>query len=68
MQDETEAEHFRQMALKCWQLAGSTDDPRAIEALRKLAEEYEQAAKTAETTEVTGTPSNAKTRRPAAGL
>ena len=67
MQDHSKAGHFRQMALKCWQLAASTDDPRAIETLCKLAEEYERAARTGETTEVIGAPGNAKALRPAAG-
>ena len=64
MKQETQAEHFRQMALKCWQLAGSTDDPRAIDTLRKLAEEYEQAAKAAENADAIESPNGTTPRRP----
>ena len=36
--------HFRGMAEKCRRLAAQTNDPRAIESLSKLVEEYEKAA------------------------
>jgi uncharacterized protein YpiB (UPF0302 family) len=36
--------HFREMAEKCRRLAAQTNDPRAIESLSKLVEEYEMAA------------------------
>lgn len=35
------------MAAKCRTLADATDDPRAIDALRKLAEEFDSAAEAA---------------------
>ncbi|HYX47625.1 MAG TPA: hypothetical protein VE820_12490 [Sphingomicrobium sp.] len=41
--------HFREMAAKCRRLAASTDDPRAIDSLRKLADQYEEAAEAAAT-------------------
>ncbi|MFL6737310.1 MAG: hypothetical protein ACJ8F4_09675 [Sphingomonas sp.] len=66
MKEESQTEHFRQMALKCWQLAGSTDDPRAIDTLRKLAEEYEDAAKAGDTAQAVGAPRRAKPRAPGA--
>lgn len=65
MTQESQAEHFRQMAMKCWQLAGSTDDPRAVETLCKLAEEYEQAAEAAATGEAILSPHAARQRGPA---
>ncbi len=47
MQEDSGAPYFRQMALKCRKLAASTDDPRAIDSLQRLAEEYERAAQSA---------------------
>ena len=47
MQEDESAAHFQAMAQKCRKLAASTDDPRAIDSLRKLAEEYEKAAEAA---------------------
>jgi hypothetical protein len=44
MQDISDEPHFREMAGKCRRLARQTDDPRAIESLTKLAEEYDKAA------------------------
>jgi hypothetical protein len=46
--DATEArgaDRFRERAGKCRQLASNTNDPRIIESLRKLAEEYDGAEK-----------------------
>ena len=47
MQEDQSAAHFQEMASKCRNLAASTDDPRAIESLRKLAEEYDKAVEAA---------------------
>lgn len=48
MREELSAARLRMMAGKCRAMARSTDDPRAIDSLLKLAAEYEVAAKTAE--------------------
>jgi hypothetical protein len=47
MRDDQSPDHLREMAGKCRHLAAATDDPRAVESLSKLAEEYERAAETA---------------------
>lgn len=47
MQEPSGADYFREMAEKCRRLAAQTDDPRAIESLKKLAAEYEKAAEAA---------------------
>ena len=52
--------HFREMAGKCRRLAGQTDDPRAIESLTKLAEEYDKAADAAAANGVVRPQANGK--------
>lgn len=51
MQENSGASYFQQMALKCRKLAASTDDPRAIDSLKRLAEEYDKAAQSAAASE-----------------
>lgn len=47
MQEGPNAAHFQEMAAKCRRLAATTNDPRAIGTLQKLAEEYDKAAEAA---------------------
>lgn len=47
MQEGSNSAHFHEMAAKCRRLAATTDDPRAIDTLQKLADEYDRAAKAA---------------------
>ncbi|HSR00655.1 MAG TPA: hypothetical protein VLM36_12175 [Sphingomicrobium sp.] len=47
MQEGLDAAHFHEMAAKCRRLAATTNDPRAIDTLQKLAEEYDKAAQAA---------------------
>ncbi len=47
MQQGSNAAHFHEMAAKCRRLAATTDDPRAIDTLQKLADEYDKAAQAA---------------------
>jgi hypothetical protein len=47
MQEGLDAAHFHEMAAKCRRLAATTNDPRAIGTLQKLAEEYDKAAQEA---------------------
>ena len=44
MQEGSDAASLRAMAVKCRRLATAIHDPRAIDALRKLALEYEDRA------------------------
>ena len=42
------AAYLREMAIKCRLLAGELTDERGVASLRKLAEEYDEAASAAE--------------------
>lgn len=44
VQEDSDGAYFRTMAAKCRKMAASTNDPRAVQSLRQLAEEYEKAA------------------------
>jgi hypothetical protein len=63
MQEDMNEAHFREMAGKCRRLASTTDDPRAIESLSKLAEEYDKAAEAAAANIVLNSNANDRPRR-----
>ena len=60
MQENLNEAHFREMAAKCRRLAATTDDPRAVDSLSKLAVEYDHAAEGAAANGALNPASNGK--------